>query len=140
MTKRSPAFDISTPQLVIVAPGETPQAQATARGHLFEKFIAKLFGAYGCTEPRAENLNVRQNGYELDISTEFILSREPAIAECKAYSSLLPLKDLSNFYGKLSTTRLDNPFAHGWFVAIPGLTADGNQLARKIESSDKRFR
>lgn len=140
MTDRSPAFDISPPTLVIVAKGDTPQAQATARGHLFEKFVAKLFGAYGCEEPRTETLNSRQNGYELDISTNFILSREPAIAECKAYSSALPLKDLSNFYGKLSTARFDAPSTHGWFVAIPGLTADGNQLARKIESSDRRFR
>lgn len=140
MTDRSPAFDISPPRLVIVAKGDTPQSQATARGHLFEKFVAKLFGAYGCEEPRTENLNLRQNGYELDISTKFILSREAAIAECKAYSSPLPLKDLSNFYGKLSTARFDESSVHGWFVAIPGLTAEGNQLARKIESSDKRFR
>lgn len=140
MTDRSPAFDISPPRLVIVAKGDTPQSQATARGHLFEKFVAKLFGAYGCEEPRTENLNLRQNGYELDISTKFILSKESAIAECKAYSSPLALKELSNFYGKLSTARFDEAVVHGWFVAIPGLTAEGNQLARKIESSDSRFR
>jgi hypothetical protein len=140
MTDRSPAFDIFAPRLVIVAKGDTAQFQAAARGHLFEKFVAKLFGAYGCEQPKTENLNLRQNGYELDISTRFILSKEAAIAECKAYSSPLPLKDLSNFYGKLSTARFDEPAVHGWFVAIPGLTSDGNQLARKIESSDKRFR
>ncbi|WP_172681473.1 restriction endonuclease [Pseudomonas sp. MIACH] len=140
MTDHSPAFDISPPRIVIVAKGDTPQSQATARGHLFEKFVAKLFGAYGCEEPRTENLNVRQNGYELDISTKIVLSRESAIAECKAYSSPLQLKELSNFYGKLSTARLDEPAVHGWFVAIPGLTADGNRMAKKIEGADPRFR
>lgn len=119
MTDHSPAFDISPPRIVIVAKGDTPQSQATARGHLFEKFVAKLFGAYGCEEPRTENLNVRQNGYELDISTKFVLSRESAIAECKAYSSPLQLKELSNFYGKLSTARLDEPAVHGWLLQFP---------------------
>jgi hypothetical protein len=133
-------MDIAAPQIVIVADGDSASAQANARGHLFEKFIAKLFEAYGCDQPRSSNLNVRNNGYELDISTQITLSRTPAIAECKAYSSPLPVAALSTFYGKLCAERLDNSKLLGWFVAIPGLTSDGHQLARKLESKDGEFR
>ncbi len=140
MTDNLPTLDISAPQIVIVADGDTPSSQANARGHLFERFVARLFEAYGCNAPTKSSMNVRQSGYEVDISTSFTLSREPAIAECKAYSSVLPLSALSNFYGKLSAERFDNQLMHGWFVAVPGMTADGHEFARKLEAGDKRFR
>lgn len=137
MTYKMPSLDISAPQIIIVADGGTPSAQANARGHLFERFVARFFEAYGCAAPSKSSMNVRQSGYEVDIATNFTLSREPAIAECKAYSTALPLSALSNFYGKLSTARLDNSNMHGWFVAIPGMTADGHALAKKIEAKDR---
>lgn len=140
MTGIQPPLDIAAPQIVIVADGGTPSAQANARGHLFERFVARLFEAYGCESPSSSEVNVRQNGYEVDIATRIVLSREPAIAECKAYSSPLPVPALSAFYGKVGTERLDHPSMHGWFVAIPGLTAEAHQLSRKIESGDPRFR
>ncbi|MBU2642331.1 MAG: AAA family ATPase [Gammaproteobacteria bacterium] len=140
MTNNLPTLDISAPQIIIVAEGDTPNSQANARGHLFERFVARLFEAFGCNAPTKSSLNVRQSGYEVDISTNFTLSREPAIAECKAYSSVLPLSALSNFYGKLGAERLDNPSVHGWFVAVPGMTADGHEFSRKLEAGDKRFR
>lgn len=140
MTDNIPSLDISAPQIIIVADGETQSSQANARGHLFERFVARLFEAYGCTSPTKSSMNVRQSGYEVDIATNFTLSREPAIAECKAYSAVLPLSALSNFYGKLSAERLDNSSMHGWFVAVPGMTADGHEFARKLEARDKRFR
>jgi hypothetical protein len=140
MTDNIPSLDISAPQIIIVADGETPSSQANARGHLFEIFVARLFEAYGCTAPTKSSMNVRQSGYEVDIATNFTLSREPAIAECKAYSAVLPLSALSNFYGKLSAERFDNQSMHGWFVAVPGMTADGHEFARKLEACDSRFR
>ncbi len=140
MTSQGPSLEISTPKIVVVAPGDSPSAQANARGHLFEKFIARLFEAYGCEQPKSMNLNVKQNGYELDLVTRFDLTKAAAIAECKAYSSPLPVKDLSNFLGKLTTARYDDPSTHGWFVAIPGLTSDGHQLARKVSDNDQNFR
>lgn len=140
MTDNLPTLDISAPQIVIVADGDTPSSQANARGHLFERFVARLFEAFGCNAPTKSCVNVRQNGYEVDISTNFTLTREPAIAECKAYSSVLPLSALSTFYGKLSAERFDSQFMHGWFVAVPGMTADGHEFARKLEAGDKRFR
>jgi hypothetical protein len=140
MNYSPPTLDIISPQIVIIADGSTPSIQANARGHLFERFVARIFEAFGCDAPTTSSINVRQNGYEVDITTKVILTREPAIAECKAYSSPLPLSALSNFYGKLSAERLDNKPMHGWFVAVPGMTADGNEFARKLETKDTRFR
>lgn len=140
MSNNSPLIDIVAPQVVIVAPGDTPQAQANERGHLFEKFVARLFEAYGCAKPKISNVNVRSNGYEVDIVTNFTLTSARAIAECKAYSAALPVSDLNIFYSKLCTDRFENPGTHGWFVAIPNLTKDGHELARKIENNDKQFK
>ena len=140
MNNSLPSLDISPPQVVMVAQGDTASHQANERGHLFEKFMARLFEAYGCETPTTQSLNVKQNGYELDISTRFKLSREAAIAECKAYSASLPISALNAFYGKLNTERLDNNTVHGWFVAIPGITSDALQLVKKLENGDSRFR
>lgn len=135
-----PSLDLSAPQIVLIAVGTTPSAQATGRGHLFERFIAKLFEAYGCEAPSHSDLNITNNGYELDIATRFVLSKEAAIAECKAYTSPVENKMLSNFYGKLCTERFEIQEMHGWFVAIPGLTSAGHQLARRLEQNDPKFR
>lgn len=140
MSDIAPPLDIAPPQIVIVAEGDTASAQANARGHLFERFVARLFEALGCTAPSASSLNVKQNGYELDIAMEIELTGEPAIAECKAYSSPLPSHALNAFYGKLNTERFDFPETRGWFVAIPSMTSDGHTLARKLEKGDPRFR
>lgn len=140
MSQTHPLLDIAAPQLVIAAEGDTPAAQANARGHLFEVFVGRLFEAFGCDAPTKSSVNVRQNGYEVDISTRLTLTKESAIAECKAYSSVLPLSALSNFYGKLCAERLGGTPVHGWFVAIPGLTADGHELARRLEAGDARFK
>jgi hypothetical protein len=102
--------------------------------------MMRLFSAYGCEKPSVSNLNVKTNGYELDIRAKFSLTKEQAIAECKAWSTRLPSETLSAFYGKLATERLDNNDIHGWFVSIPGLTSDGTQLAKRLEKGDKRFR
>jgi hypothetical protein len=140
MITNSPLLDIAAPQIVIVANGDTANAQANSKGHLFERFVAKLFEAYGCDKTTIKNLNVRSNGYELDLVTQFTLSGTRAIAECKAYSSPLPVGELNIFYSKLCTDRFDHKGTHGWFVAIPGLTKDGHELARKIENNDPGFK
>lgn len=140
MLESVPNLDIAAPQLVIVAAGETPSTQSNARGHLFELFVARLFQALGCEGPTKSSLNVKQNGYELDLAMRIALTSEPAIAECKAYSSPLPSLALSAFYGKLNTERFDLPETRGWFVAIPGLTSDGHTLARKLEKGDTKFK
>lgn len=140
MNEGQPLLDIAAPRIVIVAEGDNAGAQANARGHLFELFMARVFEAYGCEPPSKSSVNVRQNGYEVDIAARITLTSEAAIAECKAYSSVLPVSAVSNFYGKLSAERLDAPSMHGWFVAVPGLTAEGHEFVRKLEAKDKRFK
>ncbi|APW37994.1 hypothetical protein RD110_12975 [Rhodoferax koreense] len=140
MADKFQSLDIAAPPLVIIADGDTPAAQGNARGHLFERFIARVFEAYGYEAPSRASMNVRSNGYELDISTKTTLSGEPAIAECKAYSSPLAITALKAFYGQLCTERLESPTTKGWFVAIPGMTGDGHQLAKKLETKDSGFR
>lgn len=134
------SFEIAAPQIVVVADAATPAAQANARGHLLEKFVARLFSSFGCSPPELKQLNVKSNGYEIDLSTEIILTKDRVIAECKAYSSSLPVQALSSFYGKLSTERLvGGKSVHGWFIAIPGLTSDGQNLADTIKAKDNAF-
>ena len=140
MTGSAPPLDIAAPQLVIIGEGDNPSAQSNTKGHLFERFVARLFQAMGCKAPSVSSLNVKQNGYELDIEMRINLTDERVIAECKAYSSPLSSSALNAFYGKLTTERFDHPETRGWFVAIPGLTADGHTLARKLEERDQRFR
>lgn len=140
MNLSSPLLDIVAPQIVIVASGDTQSAQSNNKGHLFEIFVAKLFAEYGCEITTAKNVNVRANGYELDLVTSFTLTGARGIAECKAYTAPLPSSDLNVFYSKLCTDRFDHKDSFGWFVAIPGLTKDGHELARKIEHNDKNFR
>lgn len=140
MADSAPNLDIAAPQIVIIAEGDTQSAQANARGHLFERFVARLFEALGCTSPSKSSLNVKQNGYELDIAMNIELTGEPVIAECKAYSSPLASQALSAFYGKLNADRLDLPETRGWFVAIPGMTSDGHTLAKRLEKGDSRFK
>lgn len=107
---------------------------------MFEKFISRVFEAYGCAAPSHKTVNVSANGYELDIATTIKITGDRAIAECKAYSSNVRVEELSKFYGKVATERLDGGIVHGWFVALPGLTSDGYQLARRIQAGDSQFR
>lgn len=138
MTNASPSLEISPPQIVIVAKGDSTAAQSNAKGHLFERFVARLFQAYGCDEPTNSQLNVKNNGYEVDLVTKFTLSGARVMAECKAYQSSLPVSALSIFHSKLVTERYCNPETSGWFVAIPGLTSDAYQLSRKIQENDPK--
>ncbi|MFF8478206.1 restriction endonuclease [Streptomyces sp. NPDC015414] len=133
---------IQETQMVILAEGETPSAAANARGHLFEKFIAKVLERLGYEEPRLENLNVTSDGIELDVTATHRLNRRQAIAECKAYSSPVAAKELVAFYGKLNTERLvqDDTGIDGFFFALPRTTQQGAEKARVIEERDPNFR
>ncbi|MFI1809908.1 restriction endonuclease [Streptomyces sp. NPDC020422] len=133
---------IQETQMVILAEGDTPSAAANARGHLFEKFIAKVLERLGYEEPRLENLNVTSDGIELDVTAIHRLNRRQAIAECKAYSSPVSAKELVAFYGKLNTERLvqDGAGIDGFFFALPRTTQPGAEKARVIEQHDSAFR
>lgn len=126
-------------RLLVLAAGETPAAISSARGHLFEVFIAKLLHGYGYSEPSVRHVNVTSEGIELDVVTSSRLGNSAAIAECKAYSRPVKAAELTNFLGKLTVERYTNPDILGLMVVVPKLTAQGEEKARAISVHDKRF-
>ena len=130
---------ITRPIILILAEGKTDGEESHRRGHLFEKFVALLLQQHGYDEPTVRNLNVTSNGIELDVVTAHRLTRQKATAECKAYSKNLPIPALSGFYGKVCTERFDDADLTGFFVAIPGLTQDADELRKKIAGKDGKF-
>lgn len=136
----SPTILVETTGVIVLADGVTESARNNTKGHLFEQFMARVFEAYGCERPTPTNVNVRSQGIELDIKARFRLTKEVALAECKAYSSNLPASAVAQFYGKVASERLRDQALHGWFVAIPGLTKDGDEYAAGIEERDRKFR
>jgi hypothetical protein len=131
---------IQETQVLVLAAGDTPQAAANARGHLFERFVAKVLERFGYDEPRVEHLNVTDDGVELDIAVRHRLNNRPALAECKAYSAPVHVRELNAFYGKLTTRRFAEPDTDGFFFALPRLTQPGAEQARTIEGRDTHFR
>ncbi|MGW2769592.1 DUF6650 family protein [Streptomyces sp. NPDC001275] len=132
-------FALSDPLVLVLAEGETQAAVSNARGHLFERFVARLLQAYGYEEPTEERLNVSADGIELDIRATHRLTGQPAIAECKAYSNPVAAGMLGTFHSKLVVSRYSKPATHGFFVALPRLTAQGMEQARLISSHDSGF-
>ncbi|MFI8995703.1 restriction endonuclease [Streptomyces sp. NPDC053542] len=135
-------FAIQETQVVVLAAGDTPQAAANARGHLFELFVARMLQHFGYEDPRFDNLNVTSDGIELDVVARHRLTRRTAMAECKAYTSPVAAKELVAFYGKLHTERItsDDDEIDGFFFALPRITQHGVEKARAIESKDTSFR
>lgn len=131
---------VASRDIIVLASGSSTAERNNQGGHLFEKFVAELLFEHGFEHPKLENLNVSANGIELDIVGMHALTRKKVIAECKAYSSPVPAKELSAFYGKLGAMRLAESDTFGFFVAVPTLTANGLEQSRKIEAGDPSFR
>lgn len=111
------------------------------KGGLFERFIARhLAEQYGFQSPTSSNLNVTSEGIELDITARHKLTGGQAIAECKAYNRNVKAAELAAFYGKLTIERFEDANAFGLMVALPRLTADGEEKAREIEAKDSAFK
>ena len=100
-------------EVLVLAAGSTTAAKSNNRGHLFEEFIGNLLHHYGYGKPTRNNLNVTTNGVELDVVACHTVENRTAIAECKAYSSPLPSRELSAFYGKLTSHRFEDQLAIG---------------------------
>jgi hypothetical protein len=130
---------VKDPLVIVLADGDSQSAINNARGHLFEQFVARVLHAYGYEAPNTDRLNVTSAGVELDVSLRHELDGANAIAECKAYSSPVRSELLSAFYGKLAARRLEEPSLRGFFVAIPRLTADAAESAKRIALADKGF-
>lgn len=111
------------------------------KGSLLERFLANfLHEHFGYNEPKTEFLNVTKEGIEVDVKASHKLTGKAAMAECKAYERNVAAKELTNFYGKLASERLDTADVFGIMMAMPGLTSDGVEKARSLEMKDKNFR
>ncbi|OSP07318.1 hypothetical protein B7W94_08465 [Microbacterium sp. LEMMJ01] len=132
--------ELGSTTLLVLAEGDTAGAVSHARGHLFEVFVAKLLESYGYEPPTRSTVNVSSNGIELDVVTRARLDGRVAVVECKAYSQPVAAKEVTNFYGKLTLERFNNPGTLGLIVAVPSLTADGEQFVRSILEKDQNFK
>ncbi|WP_341869887.1 restriction endonuclease [Micromonospora arida] len=130
---------VSDPAVLVLAEGSTPSAVSNLRGHLFERFVAHLLHLYGYSRPTTMSLNESADGIELDVVATHRLTGQPAIAECKAYSSPVSAASLGTFHSKLIVRRYEDNRTHGFFVAIPRLTAQGREQAELIASNDSDF-
>ncbi|MGV9270269.1 nSTAND1 domain-containing NTPase [Kitasatospora sp. NPDC003701] len=137
----STPITVTDPVILVLASGATPAAVGTARGRLFESFVAQLLHAYGYSKPSTERLNITANGIELDVAASHEITRQTALAECKAYSSHVPAYMVAVFHSKLVTKRksTSDDDVQGFFVAIPRLTADGHEYAEQITANDSGF-
>jgi hypothetical protein len=127
-------------RLLVLAEAATTQAAANACGHLFEVFVGNLLRIYGYDPPTSSTVNVTSEGIELDVTTTHRLSGSRAIAECKAYARPVKAGELTNFYGKLTVERFNDSDTFGLMVAVPKLTAEGEEKARAISRHDRKFR
>ncbi len=128
-------------QVLVLADGKNQSAVNNNRGHLFERFAARLLERMGYVEPSVENLNVTADGIELDVVVRHRLNGRLALAECKAYSSEIRAREFASFYGTLNgQRRLREEDIDGFFFALPRLNRSGSEQARKIENKDPGLR
>ncbi len=102
------------------------------KGGLFERFLARhLAEQYGFESPTSSNLNVTSEGMSFDVTARHKLTGGQAIAECKAYNR----REGGGAGGLLRQTydrALQDADAFGLMVALPRLTADGEEKAGEI--------
>jgi hypothetical protein len=136
---QSATLTLADPIVLVLANGDTPSAISNARGHLFETFVAHLLHTFGYNKPRTDRLNEVSAGIELDVSADHELTKQPAVVECKAYTSPVTAALLGTFHSKLVTRRYREPTTQGFFVAIPRLTANAKEQADLISGHDPGF-
>ena len=123
-------------RLKILASGDSPQAQAQARGKLFEKLMADVLRHYGYSIDRIPNVNYA--GMEIDIEGKHIATDIPLYAECKCYETEIESPKLQAFYGKYMTRWHKDNRCHGLFIALPGVNSHAKGFYREnIEGNRK---
>ena len=128
------------PRLKIVATGDSPQAQAQARGKLFEKLMAEVLRHYGYSIEAVPNVNYA--GIEIDIEGRHTPTQVPLYAECKCQETEVDSPKLQAFFGKyMARWRKDNR-CHGLFIALPGINSHAKGFYRENcdGASDITFR
>jgi len=108
-------------RLKILAGGKSPQAQAQARGKLFEKLMAQVLRHYGYIIDRTPSVNYA--GMEIDIEGKANITGIPLYAECKCYETEIVSSKLQAFYGKYMAMWLKDKRCQGLFIALPGINS-----------------
>ena len=98
-------------KIKVVASGTSPQAQAQARGKLFETLMADVLRHYGYSIDRIPNVNYA--GMEIDIEGKAIATDIPLYAECKCYESEIDSPKFQSFYGKYMAMWMKNKQSQG---------------------------
>jgi len=115
------------PRLVVAAPGDGPNAQAQARGKLFERLVSTYLTLMGYKEL---DLRVKYAGMEIDVEGTHGVTGHRLYAECKCYSDPVDSPMLQAFYGKYMLRWQKDSRCEGLFVALRGLNGSALGLYR----------
>lgn len=116
-------------RLKVLASGYAPQAQAYARGKLFENLMAGVLSHYGYSIDRIPSVNYA--GMEIDIEGKAIATGIPLYAECKCYDTEVDSPKLQAFYGKYMALWLRDKRCQGLFIALPGVNSHAKGFYRE---------
>ena len=108
-------------RLKILAGGKSRQAQAQARGKLFETLMAEVLRHYGYSIDDIPNTNYA--GMEIDIEGKHIATAVPLYAECKCYENDVDSPKLQIFFSKYMTRWFMDKRCHGIFIALPDINS-----------------
>jgi hypothetical protein len=115
-------------KLKILATGKSQQAQAQARGKLFQDLMAEVLRHHGYSIDRIANVNYA--GMEIDIEGRAIATGIPLYAECKCYDTEVDSPKLQAFCGKYIALWLRDKRSQGLFIAIPGINSHAKGFYR----------
>lgn len=124
-------------RLKILASGNSPQAQAQARGKLFEKLMAEVLSHCGYRIDRIPNVNYA--GMEIDIEGKATVAGIPLYAECKCHETEVDSPKLHAFFGKYMTRWHRDKRCHGLFIALPGVNSHAKGFYRENCETNPEF-
>ena len=124
-------------RLRILANGKTKQAQADARGKLFERLMTRVLRHYGYGIDAIPNVNY--SGMEIDIEGKAIITNIPMYAECKCQETHANSPQLQEFFGKYMTRWFKDRRCQGLFVALPGLNSHAKGFYRENCEENKEI-
>lgn len=124
-------------KLQILAVGKSLQAQAQARGKLFEELMSKVLRHLGFKIDRIASTNYA--GMEIDIEGEHIVTGIPLYAECKYRDKEVESRDLQQFFGKYMTLWFKDNRCQGLFIALPGVNSHAKGFYEENLKTNARF-
>lgn len=115
--------------LRILAEGDNKQAEAQARGKLFEALMTDVLGGLGYDVDAIPNSNYA--GMEIDIDGTHSATGIPMYAECKCYAVPITAPKVQAFIGKYMAKWFQDKRAHGLFFAIPTVNSHAKAFLKE---------